>query len=314
MIVFVVIIGISLAAGLVFGGVLSKAFPSSSQIGKKGQPLQSGASEGGLIAYLRGGGPLVRKKGANASQDRASSLASQLVSGVARFVPITEEAREKDRVWLVHSGVKMAASSFWAFRVISVVGGIVVGSFAAVSFADPLRSVSVLILCIIVGSQVPMLYIAARRAEWRRQLDDDLPDALDLMAVAVSAGSTFESALRIVAERMDGKLAESFADIVEESRYSSRNRALADFAARSGVESLQVFAASLAQAEASGAPLLDILKEQADSARTMRRLRIEEKANALQVKMLMPMLAFVFPVLVIILCAPLVGQIMAMFA
>ncbi|WP_180952957.1 type II secretion system F family protein [Eggerthella timonensis] len=239
-------------------------------------------------------------------------MLSHIADAVSRFVPMAEGAGEEDRNWLVYSGVKMTASSFWAFRVISLTGGVVAGLFAAASLADPLRSVSVFILCVILGSQIPMFYIAARRAEWRRQLDEDLPDALDLMAVAVSAGSTFESALRVVAERMDGKLAESFEDVVEESRYSSRNRALANFAARSGVESLQIFAASLAQAEASGAPLLDILQEQASSARTMRRLHIEEKANALQVKMLMPMLMFVFPVLVIILCAPLIGQVLTM--
>lgn len=311
MIALIVIIGVSLSAALVFGGVLSKAFPSA-RSERKGPVSHEPASRGGLLARMRGEGPSASKKGAGASSGQNQSMLSHIADAVSRFVPMAEGAGEEDRNWLVYSGVKMTASSFWAFRVISLTGGVVAGLFAAASLADPLRSVSVFILCVILGSQIPMFYIAARRAEWRRQLDEDLPDALDLMAVAVSAGSTFESALRIVAERMDGKLAESFEDVVEESRYSSRNRALANFAARSGVESLQIFAASLAQAEASGAPLLDILQEQASSARTMRRLHIEEKANALQVKMLMPMLMFVFPVLVIILCAPLIGQVLTM--
>lgn len=312
MIALIVIIGMSLAAALVFGGVLSKAFPPSSGSEAKGPALREPASGGGVFGRMRNVGSPAQKKDAKTPAGRNQSLSARIADAVSRFVPIAEGVREEDRTWLVYSGVKMTSSSFWAFRVISLTGGIAAGLFVGASLADPLRSVSAFILCIILGSQIPMFYITARRAEWRRQLDEDLPDALDLMSVAVSAGSTFDSALRTVAERMDGKLAESFGDVVEESRYSSRNRALANFATRSGVESLQVFAASLAQAEASGAPLLDILQEQASSARTMRRLHIEEKANALQVKMLMPMLIFVFPVLVIILCAPLIGQVLTM--
>lgn len=304
---YILIIGLSLAAGLIFYSILTKALPLSSKL-DAGQPVELARIERKRLTKVE----RVRRK----EEDRfgRDKTLLRMAEFVSRLVPITSEARERDREWLVYSGVKMPVSALWALRVVSVVVAAFVGAMVAASLADPVRSVSAFVLCLILGSQVATLYVFYRRVVWRNRLGEQLPDALDLMTVAVSSGTTFEVALRVVSERMDGALAEAFGDIVEESRYGSRNKALMDFAGRSKVMSIQIFAASLAQAEAAGSPLIDILKEQADTARLMRRLTLEQKANSLQVKMLMPMLGFVFPILVIILCAPLIGQVMSMLA
>ena len=311
--VYLVIVGFSLGAGLLVLGLLGRAAPEARA---QGEAESEQDSAEGVSAQLRHGFERTGRGAARPSaQDRArrqqESLAL-LTAFVNRFIPGTEEDRAADRDWLVHSGLKIPPQTFWAFRVLCSLAGVLVGVYGA-TFMDGLgSSVAMVLLCLIVGSQVPTFYVFSRRAKWRAELDRALPDALDLMTVAVSAGTTLESSLRIVSERMDGALAQAFADIVEESRYGSRGTALVEFARRSGVSSFQTFAASLAQAEAAGAPLLDVLKEQASNARVLRRLELEQKANELQIKVMLPMIGCIFPVLIIMLVAPLVPLLMGM--
>ena len=162
--------------------------------------------------------------------------------------------------------------------------------------------------CAVAGLAAPQAWLLARRAEWRDELDRQLPDALDLMAICISAGSSFEGALAAVGTRMDGAIAAAFARVAKEAAYSSRSEALLGLAERAQVNSITFFAASLVQAERAGSSLVDIIRMQAQSVRTERRLKVDDITNKLSTKMLFPMLLLMLPSIIMLMLAPMILQ------
>ena len=131
---------------------------------------------------------------------------------------------------------------------------------------------------------------------------------LDTLTYSVSAGSSFEGALASVGTRMDGAIAEAFARVAKEAAYSSRSEALLGLADRAQVNSITFFTASLVQAERAGSSLVDIIRMQAQSVRTERRLRVDDMTNKLSTKMLFPMLLLMLPSIIMLMLAPMILQ------
>lgn len=307
-----IIVLLSVAAGLLFKGALDNSFPVARTPDAPVAEPARGVELDSFVSRLKS---LLPKRMSEEDRGRSRREAvSSMSRVVGRIIPMTEASRTQDRSWLVYSGIKMPVSTFWALRVISTVLGAALGMYMSLRMPDLLQGTAALLLCLVLGSQLPTFYVLSARKRWRESIARELPDALDLMIVAVSAGSTFEVALRTVSERMHGVLGEAFSDIVAESRYGSLNQALMQYARRSQVPSFQIFAASLAQADTTGAPLLNILEEQSKTVREMNRLRLEQKANELTIKIMLPMIGLIFPVMIILLVAPLVPALMGVFA
>jgi tight adherence protein C len=268
------------------------------------------ATVAGLLSYLAlrrlGGiesGPIRRPHRAQHGENRLDSL----TYGVTRYVPMSEKVADATRDMLSRSGVTMPAASFWAIRVASLSAGIAAG-LVALPFIGGVQGIAAAAACAVAGLAAPQAWLLARRAEWRDELDRQLPDALDLMAICISAGSSFEGALAAVGTRMDGAIAAAFTRVAKEAAYSSRSEALLGLAERAQVNSITFFAASLVQAERAGSSLVDIIRMQAQSVRTERRLKVDDITNKLSTKMLFPMLLLMLPSIIMLMLAPMILQ------
>ncbi len=268
------------------------------------------ATVAGLLSYLAlrrlGGiesGPIRRPHMAQHGENRLDSL----TYSVTRYVPMSEKVADATRDMLSRSGVTMPAASFWAIRVASLSAGIAAG-LVALPFIGGVQGIAAAAACAVAGLAAPQAWLLARRAEWRDELDRQLPDALDLMAICISAGSSFEGALAAVGTRMDGAIAAAFARVAKEAAYSSRSEALLGLAERAQVNSITFFAASLVQAERAGSSLVDIIRMQAQSVRTERRLKVDDITNKLSTKMLFPMLLLMLPSIIMLMLAPMILQ------
>lgn len=273
------------------------------------------ATVAGLLSYLAlrrlGGiesGPIRRPHRAQHGENRLDSL----TYGVTRYVPMSEKVADATRDILSRSGVTMPAASFWAIRVASLSAGITAG-LVALPFIGGVQGIAAAAACAVAGLAAPQAWLLARRAEWRDELDRQLPDALDLMAICISAGSSFEGALAAVGTRMDGAIAAAFARVAKEAAYSSRSEALLGLAERAQVNSITFFAASLVQAERAGSSLVDIIRMQAQSVRTERRLKVDDITNKLSTKMLFPMLLLMLPSIIMLMLAPMILQLGVFF-
>ena len=135
-----------------------------------------------------------------------------------------------------------------------------------------------------------------------------LPDALDLMVVCVEAGLGLDQAMRKVSDEMK----KTYVVISEEfglcnlqlQMGRSRNEVLHELGARTGVDDLKALAAILIQADKFGSSVAQALRVQSDSMRTRRRQLAEEKAAKTAVKLIFPLVLFIFPAIFIVLVGP----------
>ena len=135
-----------------------------------------------------------------------------------------------------------------------------------------------------------------------------LPDVLDLLVVCVEAGLGLDQAMRKVSEEMK-KSHRTLADEFSLCNFQlqmgrARNEVLQDLGARTGVDDLRSLAAILIQADKFGASVAQALRVQSDSMRTRRRQLAEEKAAKTAVKLIFPLVLFIFPAIFVVLVGP----------
>src|SRR5205823_11124 len=164
----------------------------------------------------------------------------------------------------------------------------------------------------LVGFLLPELYLNQIIRKRQHDIQRLLPDAMDLLVICVEAGLGFDGALLRLVQKTDNDLSHEFARVLQEMRVGrSRREALRDCVTRTQVPDLANFISALIQAEQLGVSVTQVLAIQADQMRTIRRQRAQEQAQQAPIKMLLPMLLFIFPALCVVLIGPLWPQIAA---
>jgi len=164
-----------------------------------------------------------------------------------------------------------------------------------------------------VGYYLPNKVLSHLIARRQREVFESFPDALDLLTVCVEAGLAIDAALMRVAQEMhisSQVLSEELHLVTLELRAGlPKERALRNLAMRTGVEDVDALVAMLIQAERFGTSVADSLRVQSDQLRTRRRQRAEEAAAKIALKLLFPLIFFIFPSLLMVLMGPAVIQI-----
>lgn len=171
------------------------------------------------------------------------------------------------------------------------------------------------ILLALLGIIGPELWLRQLIRKRQQEIVCALPDTLDLLSVSVEAGLGFDSALGKVVEKTKGVLNQEFAKVLQEIRMGKpRKDALKDLSIRTGVDDLSSFIAAIIQADQLGVSIANVLKIQAEQMRQKRRQRAEETAMKAPVKMLFPLIFFIFPTIFLILLGPAVLQMIEVFS
>lgn len=152
--------------------------------------------------------------------------------------------------------------------------------------------------------------IKRRREKIRRSI----PDAIDLLVICVDAGLGIDQALLRVGQELGishPQITEELLQINREQRAGKpRTQAWADMAARSQLADIDAFASMLLQTERFGTPIARALSVFADTIRVKRRQLAEQMAAKTTVKIVFPLVFFIFPSLFIVMLAPAVLNIM----
>jgi tight adherence protein C len=152
---------------------------------------------------------------------------------------------------------------------------------------------------------VPDLLVYNKGIKRQEAIELELPNTLDQMLISVEAGLGFESAMARAGAYGGGPLAQELMRTLQDIQVGRpRQEAYESMAARSSVQDLRGFVRAVVQADKYGIGIAKVLRAQAKDARVKRRQRAEEKAMKLPVKVLFPLIFFIFPVLFIVLLGP----------
>lgn len=161
-----------------------------------------------------------------------------------------------------------------------------------------------------LGWFFPDLYLNKKCSVRKQEIEKTLPDALDLLTVSVEAGLGFDGALAKVVEKKKGVLSSEFMAMLQEVKMGKpRIEALRDMSRRVDVDDLSTFTGSVILADQLGISISNILRLQSEQIRQKRRQRAEEAAMKTPVKIIIPMVFFIFPAIFVVLLGPAVIQI-----
>ncbi|CCO07022.1 type II secretion system F family protein [Desulforamulus hydrothermalis] len=235
---------------------------------------------------------------------------------LARIMPAAREVELQKKTVAAGSPGNLNAREWMVIKYLGALGvGFLIWSWAGLTSKSLPQAVFLSGVGILVGWLGPDLYLQARIKQRKTQVEKALPDALDLLTVSVEAGLGFDGALMKVAEKTRGVLADEFAIMLQECHMGKpRREALRDMADRVAVDDLSGFCGSIILADTLGISMGNVLRTQARQMRQKRRQRSEEMAMKAPIKMLFPMVLFIFPAIFVILLGPAVLQIMKAFA
>jgi tight adherence protein C len=166
-------------------------------------------------------------------------------------------------------------------------------------------------IAFLAGWRVPIGVIQGKANKRRHEIQKALPFTLDLISISVEAGMAFDQSMAIVAEKTRGPLTDELNITLREIRLGkARNEALLDLGQRTDVEDLRTFLTAVTYIARLGGSLVDVIRIQANAMRIKRRQRAEEKAMKTPVKIMIPLVLFIFPSMFIVILGPAAIQLM----
>ncbi|MCB0346408.1 MAG: type II secretion system F family protein [Bdellovibrionales bacterium] len=232
----------------------------------------------------------------------------ELIGEFIGLLPIAKR-RAKRQQKLIRAGMPgdLNADEFEATRIVACILLFLVGMFMdnELDMWPTLTGAFV-----ILGIVYPDIWLEGYISKRRRRIFRDLPDLLDILRLAMDAGLDFGSAMGVVVEKgRDGPLLREMEKIERDMALGrTRQEALREFAERISMSEINAFVLALIQADQLGASIAPVLRAQSEMARKRRWQLAEELVNKLPMKMLGPLVVFIFPASFIILFTPLLIQ------
>jgi tight adherence protein C len=225
--------------------------------------------------------------------------------------PKSEKEINKQREKLSSAGFRgeNATALFNTLKMICALIGFALGGGTNLFlFGMTVKALMYTAACTGVFMFVPELIVGFIAKKRKQAVFLGLPDALDLMVVCVEAGLGLDQAMRKVAEelaRAHPVIAEEFTICNRQLQMGRKREAvLTDLGDRNGVDDLKTLASIMIQVDRFGTSIGTALRTQSDTMRTRRRQLAEEKAAKTAVKLIFPLVIFIFPGIFVVLVGP----------
>jgi tight adherence protein C len=284
--------------------------------------LVSGAAVTVALAHVAPGRRRLRMMGSQPTSTLlkdAPTLTPSMTVGarrLAKFVPKSPKAMSKLQKRMALAGYHgfmpalVFAASELATPMVLGAGMLLFGS------RGPMRLI-LAVFCGFVGYIIPGLLLQRKIELRKKMIQNGLPDALDLFIVCLEAGSSLDQAILKTSMELDvpfPPLAEELRMITTETRAGKpRLEAFKNFATRCGVDDVRALVAMLVQADRFGTSIAQALRTHAETSRTKRRQRAEERAGKIGVKLVFPLVFCLFPAFMVVTAGPGVIQLLRFF-
>lgn len=222
------------------------------------------------------------------AREGMARLRERAVTALAGFAPLSMRERERSRERLRCAGIALEPET-WRCACFAAVSGCVLVAVAACAalHVTPVAFVFAVGGAGFAGCGGLQLYLRSKRQARRAAIDAGLPDAMELLGVAIAAGSPVEQCFRQVAESLNGPLADEFRLVDQEVNLlgHSRAKALSNLAQRCASQEVTAFAAQLTQAIEQGASVAQGLANQAALARSRTQAAALEHIRKMPTKL-----------------------------
>ncbi|WP_421381599.1 type II secretion system F family protein [Bacillus salacetis] len=162
-----------------------------------------------------------------------------------------------------------------------------------------------------LGLRIPMFILGKRRTQRIAEINKEMPDFFDMVNLLIEAGMGLDGAISTVCQKKKGPLSEEFRIVLEDmKRGKTRREAFYDMRMRVPSDSLQSVMTTMIQADSLGVGMVKVIRNVTVRIREQRREAAREQAMKAPVKMLFPMVFFIFPSLFIVVLGPLVVKIL----
>jgi len=250
-------------------------------------------------------------------QDKFQEKVTQAANKLGKSLkPANENEVGKIRLELLNAGFRgeNAVAVFQGLKVLAMLLGLAVSAPVVLSrYGMNTSGLTYLVIAAGIGYYLPGFIVGNIKGRRQEAIFLGLPDAIDLMVVCVEAGLGLDIAMR----KVTTELATACPALCEEFAISNfqvqmgraRKDVLRDLGVRTGVDDLRSLAAVIIQSEKFGSSIGSALRVQSDSMRVKRRQLAEERAAKTAVKIMIPMVLFIFPGVFVVLVGPAALQI-----
>lgn len=234
---------------------------------------------------------------------------------LTRMMPTEKESALNQKIMMAGANEKIAPRELLVIKYLASAGTAFLLWMLGGLFAKSIiQSVLMGVIGLGLGWILPEYFINKKAQARKTELEKGLPDVLDLLTVSVEAGLGFDGAMMKVVEKTKSVLSEEFRTALQEVKMGKpRAEALRDMSNRTGADDLSTFTGSVILADQLGISIGNILRLQSEQIRQKRRQRAEEMALKAPVKILIPLIMFIFPAIFVVLLGPAIIQIAEVF-
>ena len=258
----------------------------------------------------RGGSGLLAVEGTGLTEQPTGASAQ-----AARLIPKSPKDMGRLRRRMATAGYKSYEAAI--LFAIAEIAFPVLFALVPLIYLGPVRGFMLIILAAMGGYLVPGLWLSRKIENRKKQIRNGLPDALDLLIVCIEAGSSLDQAVVKAADELAiayPALAEELRTLTTEIRAGKpRLEAFRNFADRTKVDDVRSLVSMMVQTDRFGTSIAQALRTHAETARTKRRQRAEEKAAKLGVKLVFPLVLCLFPAFYVVTLGPAVIQFLRVF-
>ena len=165
------------------------------------------------------------------------------------------------------------------------------------------------------GWFAPTYYVELKRRKRMELIDKQMPDMIDLLVVTIEAGLGILASMRVASESMSDPLGQELRLTLQEQRMGlSVGQAIESLGRRADCDNMRIFVRSITQGERLGVSIGTTMRNLSLEMRKRRRAKAEERAQKMPIKMLFPLIFFIFPALFIVILTPMVINIAKAFS
>ena len=237
----------------------------------------------------------------------------EALASIGKLVPSADKRSSRAQLMMIRAGYR-SPEAVQAIEGAKILLPILLLALVLVTGIFRYSPFSILLFAVVLGYLIPEGWLLWRIQVRQHRLRQGLPDGLDLLVICVEVGLGLDQALLRVSQELrivHPELSEELQMVNLEMRVGkTRLEALRELARRTGLEEIKALVAMLIQTERFGTSVAQSLRVHSDDLRTRRRQRAEEMSAKTTVKMVPPLVFFVFPALMVVILGPAVITLM----